>query len=96
MHAAVILVGLIDTDIWHKTDRPTTYRGRKLPPSAVSAAVFRAIEQRRHEVWVPGALRLAWWLRLLASGRFRWGSRRFDPVPGEVIAAASGRARAAR
>src|SRR5262249_6207296 len=96
IHAAVIHVGPIDTEIWHKTDEPTAYRGRKLPPSAVSAAVFRAIEQRRHEVWVPGALRLAWWLRLLAPGLFRWGSGRFDPVPAEVIAAARGRARGAR
>ena len=95
IHAAVIHVGPIDTEIWHKTDEPTAYRGRKLPPSAVSAAVFRAIEQRRHEVWVPGMLRLAWWLRLLAPGLFRWGSGRFDPVPGKVIAAAREQARVA-
>lgn len=95
IHAAVIHVGPIDTEIWHKTYEPTAYRGRKLPPSAVSAAVFRAIEQRRHEVWVPGMLRLAWWLRLLAPGLFRWGSGRFDPVPGKVIAAAREQARVA-
>jgi short-subunit dehydrogenase len=94
IHAAVIHVGPIDTEIWRKTDEPTAYRGRKLQPSAVSAAVFRAIEQRRHEVWVPGALRLAWWLRLLAPGVFRWGAARYDPVPAEVIAAARERARA--
>jgi hypothetical protein len=50
IHAAVIPVGPMDTEIWHKTDGPSPYRDRKLPPSAVSAAVFRAIEQRRHEV----------------------------------------------
>jgi short-subunit dehydrogenase len=93
IHAAVIHVGPIDTEIWRKTDEPTAYRGRKLPPSAVSAAIFRAIERRRHEVWVPGALRLAWWFRLLAPPLFRWGSARFDPVPAEVIAAARDRAR---
>ncbi len=93
IHAAVIHVGPIDTEIWRKTDEPTAYRGRKLPPSAVSAAVFRAIERRRHEIWVPGALRLAWWFRLLAPRLFRWGSGRFDPVPAEVIAAARARAR---
>src|SRR5262249_46115716 len=81
IHAAVIPVVPIGTEIWHKTDEPTAYRGRKLPPSAVSAAIFRAIEQRRHEVWVPGSLRLAWWLRLVAPRLFRWGSGRFDPVP---------------
>jgi short-subunit dehydrogenase len=94
IHAAVIHVGPIDTEIWRKTDEPTAYRGRKLPPSSVSEAVFRAIERRRHEVWVPGALRVAWWFRLLAPGLFRWGSARFDPVGPDVIAAARERARA--
>ncbi len=93
IHAAVIHVGPIDTEIWQKTDEPTAYRGRKLPPSAVSAAVFDAIEHRRHEVWVPATLRLAWWLRLLAPGLFRWGSGRFDPVPPAAIADARARAR---
>jgi short-subunit dehydrogenase len=93
IHAAVIHVGPIDTEIWRKTDEPTAYRGRKLPPSAVSAAIFRANERRRHELWGPGTLRLAWWLRLLAPGLFRWGAARFDPVPAEVVAAARERAR---
>jgi short-subunit dehydrogenase len=93
IHAAVIHVGPIDTEIWRKTDEPTAYRGRKLPPSAVSAAIFRAIERRRHEVWVPGTLRFAWWLRLLAPGLFRRGAARFDPVPADVITAARERAR---
>src|SRR5262249_47772133 len=92
IHAAVIHVGPIDTEIWHKTDEPTAYRGRKLPPSSVSRAILRAIEARRHEVWVPGALRLAWWFRLLAPRLFRWGSARFDPVPADVVAAARERA----
>ena len=93
IHATVVHVGPIDTEIWHKTDEPTAYQGRKLPPSAVSAAILGAIERRRHEVWVPGALRLAWWFRLLAPGLFRWGASRFDPVPADVIAAARERAR---
>jgi short-subunit dehydrogenase len=92
IHAAVIHVGPIDTEIWHKTDEPTAYRGRKLPPSAVSAAIFRAIEHRRHEVWVPWMLRLPWWMRLLAPGLFRWGAARWDPVPAAVIAGARERA----
>ena len=93
IHAALVNVGPIDTEIWRKTDEPTAYRGRKLPPSAVVAAVFRAIERRRHEVWVPGWLRLAWWLRVCAPGLYRAGSARFDPVPEAVVAAARVRAR---
>jgi hypothetical protein len=43
-------------------------------------------------VWVPGRMRLAWWLRLLAPGLFRAGAARFDPVPPDVIEAARRRA----
>jgi short-subunit dehydrogenase len=92
VHASVIHVGPIDTEIWQKTDEPTAFRGRKLPPSAVSAAIFRAIEHRLPEVWVPGRMRLAWWLRLVAPALFRAGAARFDPVPPEAIAAARRRA----
>jgi short-subunit dehydrogenase len=92
VHACVVHVGPIDTEIWQKTDEPTAFRGRKLPPSAVSDAIFRAIERRLPEVWVPGRMRLAWWFRLLAPGLFRAGAARFDPVPAEAIAKARRRA----
>jgi short-subunit dehydrogenase len=92
VHATVVHVGPIDTEIWQKTDEPVAFRGRKLPPSAVARAVVRAIERRRPEVWVPGRMRLAWWVRLLAPGLFRAGAARFDPVPPAVIEAARHRA----
>jgi short-subunit dehydrogenase len=92
VHATVVHVGPIDTEIWEKTDEPTAYHGTKLPPSAVSDAIFRAIERKLPEVWVPGRMRFAWWFRLLAPGLFRAGAARFDPVPAEVIAAARRRA----
>jgi short-subunit dehydrogenase len=88
VHAAVIHVGPIDTEIWHKTDEPTAFHGRKYPPSLVSRAVFRAIERRKHEVWVPGTMRLAWWFRLACPSLFRAGAARWDPVPREAIEAA--------
>jgi short-subunit dehydrogenase len=88
VHAAVIHVGPIDTEIWRKTDEPTAYQGRKLPPSAVSKAIFRAIEQRRHEVWVPGSMRVAWWFRVAFPALFRAGAARWDPVPKAAIEAA--------
>src|SRR5262245_35296754 len=40
VHAMVVHVGPIDTEIWQKTDEPTAYHGRKLPPSAVSQAIL--------------------------------------------------------
>jgi short-subunit dehydrogenase len=95
VHAAVIHVGPIDTEIWQKTDEPTAYRGRKYPPSVISRAVFTAIEQRRHELWVPRSLRLAWLLRVFLPGAYRAGAARWDPVPAEVVAAARARAQEA-
>ena len=92
VHAAVIHVGPIDTEIWHKTDEPTAYRGRKYHPRVVSAAVFRCIEERRHELWVPRRLKLAWLLRVVAPALYRIGAARFDPVPADVVAAARARA----
>ena len=54
-----------------RADRLSRPQAAARAPS--SAAVFRAIERRRHEVWVPATLRLAWWLRLLAPGRLSLG-----------------------
>ena len=95
VHATVVHVGPIDTEIWEKTDTPTAFRGKKLPPAAVSQGIFRAIERRLPEVWVPGRMRVAWWLRLLAPGLFRAGAARYDPIPADVIEAARRRARGA-
>jgi short-subunit dehydrogenase len=92
VHVAVINVGPIDTEIWEKTDEPTAYRGRKYPPSVISRAVFRAIERRRHELWVPRTLWLVWLFRVLFPGLYRFGAGRWDPVPPEVIGAARDRA----
>jgi short-subunit dehydrogenase len=92
VHVGVINVGPIDTEIWHTTDEPTAYRGRKYPPSLVSSAVLRCIEERRPEIWVPRVYRLAWLFRIFLPGVYRVASSRFDPVPGEVIEAARRRA----
>ena len=90
----MILVGAIDTEIWNlaAAEAPVRFKGRKLPPSVVSRAVFRCIEKRKHEVTVPRSL---WWLflfKLLLPGFFRRGATAYDPVPAEVIAEARRRA----
>jgi len=95
VHVAVVNVGPIDTEIWHKTDEPTAYRGRKYHPAVVSRAVFRAIERRRHEVWVPRALVLPWLFRIVLPGLYRIGAARWDPVPAEIVEGARERARMA-
>jgi short-subunit dehydrogenase len=92
VHAAVINVGPIDTEIWQKTDEPPAYRGRKYPPSIISDAVFRAIERRKHELWVPRRYRLAWLFRVFFPALYRNGAARWDPVPEAVVAEARARA----
>ena len=92
VHVAVVNVGPIDTEIWQKTDEPTAYRGPKYPPSLISRAVFRCIERRKHEVWVPRRMMVAWLLRVVAPGLYRAGAARYDPVPPEVVSAARARA----
>jgi len=95
IHSAVIHVGPIDTDIWElaAAEAPVRFRGRKLPAKAVSDAVFRCIEKKRHQATVPRSL---WWIflfQLLLPGPFRKGATRYDPVPREVIDRARSRAR---
>lgn len=87
IHTVVIHVGAIDTEIWERAaaDAPIRFRGRKLPPSAISEAVLRCLEKRRHEATVPRSLRLVFLFKQLLPGLYRWGAGRFDPVPPEVI-----------
>ena len=55
VHAALVIPGAIDTEIWDKEDEPVAFKGKKAPPQLVTAAIFEAIEKRRHEITVPQA-----------------------------------------
>jgi short-subunit dehydrogenase len=99
VHAALVVPGPIDTEIWNKLDEPPAYRGRKFPPERVSEAILQVIEQRRFEVVVPRRspqLLLASALRRLWPSLLRRGMRRMDPVPPELFDAARARAEAQR
>src|SRR5262249_27258686 len=52
-NVALINPGPIDTEIWLREDEPVAYHGPKYPPEIVTAAIFEAIEKRRHEMTVP-------------------------------------------
>jgi short-subunit dehydrogenase len=95
IHCAVVHVGAIDTEIWEHaaSEAPVAFQGKKHPPSLISKAVFRCIEERRVEITAPGSLRLAFLFKELLPGLFRKGSARFDPVPREIVEAARERAR---
>jgi hypothetical protein len=98
VHAALVVPGAIDTEIWQKSDEPMAYRGPKAPPELVADAIFEAIERRRHEIQVPKRrldLLAARALHFAAPGLLRLGMRRMDPVPREVIERARGAARGA-
>jgi short-subunit dehydrogenase len=87
VHAAVIHVGPIDTEIWSKAaaEAPVRYRGKKYPPSVVSEAVFRCIERRQHEATVPGSMRAIFVLKSFLPGMFRRGAASWDPVSRQTI-----------
>jgi short-subunit dehydrogenase len=96
IHAAIIIPGPIDTEIWLKEDEPPTYNGRKYPPELVTSAIFEAIEKRRFEITVPKRnlmLMTARMLRLLFPSVLRAGMAYSDPVPSEIIERARQRAR---
>ncbi len=96
IHAALVIPGAIDTEIWDKLEEAPAFGGRKSPPEVVTEAIFEAIEKRRREIIVPKHkldLIAASWLRFVAPGLLRLGMRRMDPVPGEVIERARERAR---
>jgi short-subunit dehydrogenase len=88
IHAAIVVPGAIDTEIWDKEDEPVAYQGPKQPPAIVVDAIFEVIERRLHELAAPRrSLQLvaARLLRLFAPSLLRRGIARFEPVPGEVI-----------
>jgi short-subunit dehydrogenase len=96
VHAALIVPGAIDTEIWGKQDEPVAYRGGKVPPEVVTDAIIEAIERRRFEIQAPKRRLDLWtarWLRFLAPRLLRLGMRRMDPVPAEVVERARERAR---
>jgi len=99
IHVAVITPGPIDTEVWLKEDEPVAYNGRKYPPEIVTAAIFEAIEKRRHEIMVPKRnpmLLLARFLRLVFPSLLRFGMAKSDPVPSAIVEAARARARAGK
>lgn len=96
IHAAIVIPGPIETEIWEKDETPSGYTGRKHPPSIVTAAIFEAIEKRRHEIIVPKRspqLIAARWLRFFAPALLRAGMAWMEPVPAEVVERARRRSR---
>ncbi len=96
IHAALVVPGAIDTEIWEKEDEPPAFQGKKAPPELVTQAIFEVIEKRRHEITVPRwkpDLLAARLLRFAFPSLLRFGMRRWDPVPDEVLARARERAR---
>ena len=96
IHAAIVIPGPIETEIWEKDETPSGYTGRKHPPRIVTAAIFEAIEKRRHEIIVPKRspqLIAARWLRFFAPSLLRAGMAWMEPVPAAVVERARRRSR---
>lgn len=95
IHAALVIPGAIDTEIWGKQEEPAAFDGAKAPPEVVTAAIFEVIEKRRREITVPKRkldLMTARLLRFAVPGLLRLGMRRMDPVSQDVIRRARERA----
>ena len=96
IHAALIIPGAIDTEIWDKEDEAPAYSGKKHPPQVVIDAIFEVVEKKTFEVMAPRRdlqLIAARTLRLVAPSLLRAGMERFEPVPAEVLEKARERAR---
>jgi hypothetical protein len=95
IHAALVIPGAIDTEIWDKGDEPMAFDGAKAPAELVTQAIFDVIRKRRREITVPQHkpdLMLARFLRAYFPALLRFGMRRMDPIPEEVIERARARA----
>jgi short-subunit dehydrogenase len=98
IHAALVVPGPIDTEIWGKDETPSGYTGRKHPARIVTAAIFEAIEKRRHEIIVPKYSPqrvMARWLKVVAPSFLRAGMAWMEPVPDAVVERARQRHRLA-
>lgn len=96
VHAALVVPGPIDTEIWTKLEEPPAYRGRRYPPEIVADAIFEAVDKRRFEITAPGRspqLILASLLRRALPSVVRRAMQRMDPVPRAVIDEAQARIR---
>ncbi|MEW6271747.1 MAG: SDR family NAD(P)-dependent oxidoreductase [Thermodesulfobacteriota bacterium] len=99
IHAALVVPGPIDTEIWAKDETPSAYKGVKYPPRIVTGAILQAIEKRRHEIVVPKRspqLVVARFLRFAAPALLRAGMAAMEPVPAEAVDRARSRALARR
>lgn len=99
IHAALVIPGPIDTEIWDKDDTPSGYDGVKHPPRIVVDAILEAIEKKRHEIVVPrysAQLLSARFLRACFPGLLRAGMAWMEPVAPDVVADARERARRSR
>jgi short-subunit dehydrogenase len=95
IHAALVVPGPIDTEIWQKDENPSAYGGAKHPPAIVSDAILEVVEKRRHEIVIPRRspqLLMARLLRFFAPGILRAGMAWMEPVPPDVVEKARARA----
>lgn len=96
IHAALVIPGPIDTEIWDKLEDDNAYQGDKFPAQLVADAILMAIRKRRFEVTVPRRNLQLVTARLLATlipSLIRRGVARMNPVKPHFVSDARARAR---
>ena len=74
----LIVPGPIATEIWDLGQEPHIFKGRRYPPSIVSRAIRRSLEDGRFERWAPRSGRFVGVFHDVARGAFVKGIARFD------------------
>ncbi|MBI2170145.1 MAG: SDR family NAD(P)-dependent oxidoreductase [Actinobacteria bacterium] len=80
VHTSVVAPGPIDTEIWEWDESPSSYQGKKYPPSVVAKAIVKAIRREIPHLTVPrqfGAPAVMFALPGV-NRALRWGLIRFE------------------
>lgn len=87
VHVATVCPGTVDTPMTAGILTEAARQGKRMFPitsKEVARAILNAAERRKRLVFVPGTLKLGYWLHALAPGlthRLAWAFRAVEPEP---------------
>jgi short-subunit dehydrogenase len=84
VHVLTVCPGAIDTPFFDEEARrrmPAVAKRLMIGPERVVTATCRALAAGKHEITVPGFIRLSYIVRVIAPGLFRWNTKRVATPP---------------